>query len=409
MKKFILPGIFLFISSLFLVVFPSQSNAQIRGPLNCQELKDILDSKECPHWALDREKLGLWCGQHAEDILIQSEHGEAISVYKNRPPDYNLLSGNLSCLENQQDSVQPSAQPQSNQAGQPVKQNRPSGGNPFNFFGVNPFKTWLNLNAFMQLGAFIKGGGAEQFTEEVILHAVGQEPAWEKDTREGNEFLKFFSKVGLAKNAALPSARQLRDRQPVFSPTAKDWGFLPEYKFPENNSTDSFSALGQDKKLQYKWGGDAGAVIHISKGSEGSFIRPTQDLKRVIKLDKGELEIKVKNANSKEKFGVQTDFLDIVVIGTHFWVKNDPDRKLTLVGVYEGKVEVKTKDGQTTTVSPNGDPSTGSGQSKPGVVAVAQKPSVAKLSVDGLVLAVIIGLIYLKFFRKSITVKKSKK
>lgn len=398
MKKFILPGIFLFISSLFLVFFPSQSNAQTKGPLSCQELKDILDSKECPHWALDPESLSLWCGQRKED-LYEGEIGSVIPVYKNRPPDHTLLSGDLSCLD-KKGSPQPSAQPQSKQTAQPVKQSKPSGINVFNLFGSNPFATWFNLRSLAELGTFIKSGGAEQFTEEVILHAVGQEPAWEKDTREGNEFLKFFSKVGLVKDATLPSARQLRGRQPFFSPTAKDWGFLPEYKFPEDSKTDSFSAVGQDKNLQYKWGGDAGAVIHISKGSEGSFIRPTQDLKRVIKLDKGELEIKVKNANSKEKFGVQTDFLDIVVIGTHFWVKNDPDRKLALVGVYEGKVEVKTKDGQTTTVSPNGD--------KPGVVAVAQKLSVAKLAVAGLVLAVIIGLIHLKFFMKSITAKKVK-
>jgi len=72
-----------------------------------------------------------------------------------------------------------------------------------------------------------------------------------------------------------------------------------------------------------------------------------------------------------------------MVIGTHFWVKNDPEKKQTLVGVYEGKVEVKTKDGQTTTVSPNGD--------KPGIIIATQKLSVTKLVLAGLVLAAVIG------------------
>lgn len=71
---------------------------------------------------------------------------------------------------------------------------------------------------------------------------------------------------------------------------------------------------------------------------------------------------------------------------THFWVSYDKNKNLSTVGVYEGKVEVKTKDGKISTVIPNGD--------KPGVVVVAQKLSITKLALAGVVLvALAIGLV----------------
>ena len=76
--------------------------------------------------------------------------------------------------------------------------------------------------------------------------------------------------------------------------------------------------------------------------------------------------------------------------------------KQTLVGVYEGQVEVKTKDGKTTTVSPNGD--------KPGVVVISQKLSSVKLALTGLVpVVVIIGIVLFlkkKFAQKGLNKRK---
>lgn len=111
--------------------------------------------------------------------------------------------------------------------------------------------------------------------------------------------------------------------------------------------------------------------------------KTTQDLKRMLKLNKGEIEVKIKNANSKEKFGVQTEFLDLIVIQTHFWVSHDPDKKQTVVGVYEGEVEVTPRgSNKSIRVSPNGD--------RPGVVVITQKLSVIKLAVAGLVVVVVL-------------------
>lgn len=72
------------------------------------------------------------------------------------------------------------------------------------------------------------------------------------------------------------------------------------------------------------------------------------------------------------------------------------------MAIYEGKVEVKTKDGQVTTVSSKGD--------KPEVVVISQKLSLAKLAVAGLVSAVALGgtIFFLKrkFFAKKAGKKK---
>lgn len=80
--------------------------------------------------------------------------------------------------------------------------------------------------------------------------------------------------------------------------------------------------------------------------------------------------------------------------GTHFWVSYSKEKKLAVTGVYEGEVEVKTNDGKSTIVSPNG--------GKPGIVTVTQKLSITKLVLIGMAAAVImVGIIfYLKFKSK---------
>lgn len=206
-------------------------------------------------------------------------------------------------------------------------------------------------------------------------------------------------------------------REPTI--TTKDeeeaWAFVPEYKdIPDEENIavvkgfDKFTVIN-DKfvavdtvftgptsgmvELKYAWEVGSGAVINVSPETEIKFEKPvqdkeTQDLKRMVKLNKGDLEVKVKNSNPKNKFGIQTDFLDLYVIGTHFWVSNDRDKNYILVGVYDGKVEIKTKDGKTTTITPNGD--------KPGIFIITQKISVIKLAISGLVAIVVIcGAIFL--------------
>lgn len=111
-----------------------------------------------------------------------------------------------------------------------------------------------------------------------------------------------------------------------------------------------------------------------------------------IRLRKGEIEVNVEEGIYPGTLQVQTPSVVAGVRGTHFWVSFNQDKWLTTVGVYKGVVEVKTKGGKTTTVSPDGD--------KPGVVVISQKPSVVKLTLIGLVMVAVIGSITMILSKK---------
>ena len=328
---------------------------------------------------------------------------------------------------NQKSQQAESRQPQSDQTGQQEKQNK-SGedNNPFNIFAINPFEAWLKLKAVSDIPQLF----ADAYVDIFYEHALWGPGALEQLTIEDI----FGGTLGSQLPSELKTAITVKDEEEA-------WAFLPNYVFPDKENITVVKGQGQLNspdlnqfipvtsrdtplfityidsvmestsdmvQLRYSWAADSGAVINVSPQSEVMFLKPTQDektqeLKRMVKLNKGEIEFKVKQANKKEKFGIQTDFLELIVIGTHFWVKNDPEKKQTLVGVYEGKVEVVTKDGKITIITPDGN--------KPGVVVVVQKLSITKLILVGAVLVVIIGGVFFFFKRrenKTVKVKKTK-
>lgn len=121
-----------------------------------------------------------------------------------------------------------------------------------------------------------------------------------------------------------------------------------------------------------------------------------------IKLDKGEIEVNVDSGVfTAPILQVHTLNATTSVRGTHFWVNYDEDKRLAVVGVYEGKVEFKTKNGKTFMISPDGE--------RPGIMVFSQKFSIAKLAITGLVLVVVIGGVALFLKRKSIKALGSKK
>jgi len=131
-------------------------------------------------------------------------------------------------------------------------------------------------------------------------------------------------------------------------------------------------------------------VLIIAPGSE---VILTSD--RQIEILKGTIEVNrvgIFSPDSEQQdTGASTEFIDLFVIGTHYWVTHEPGKQ-TLVGVYEGEVEVKTRDGKTIKVVPDGD--------KPGVVVVSQKLAIAKLAVVGVILAAFLGGIIWSIKRK---------
>ncbi len=237
--------------------------------------------------------------------------------------------------------------------------------------------------------------------------------------------------------------QELLNRKPTISATDENKVWTDEYKNPGQNDIIVIKGQGQLKpsnseqsvtvsntsknvpafgifvdsiftgntsemvQLKYSWLVDSGAVINVAPKTEIKFVKPApgeavKEARRMIMLDKGEIEVKVKNDNPENKFEVQTEILDLIVVGTHFWVSHDPDKKQTMVAVYEGKVEVKTKDGKTTLVSPNGN--------KSGVVVVTQKLSAWKLALAGFILAMVVaGLVFfIKRRNKTIRPKKTR-
>ncbi|MBI2595103.1 hypothetical protein HYW46_00010 [Candidatus Daviesbacteria bacterium] len=151
-------------------------------------------------------------------------------------------------------------------------------------------------------------------------------------------------------------------------------------------SGSTIKAIDESVKL---FSGD-GSVIIITPGSEA------------ILPETGPMNILNGTVELEGQHDASTEFIDLFIIGTHYWITHEPGKE-TIVGVYEGQVEVKTKDGKTAKVSPSGD--------KPGVVVVSQKLSPVKLSIVGGVLAaVVVGTILIlkrKFAPKGLS-KRSK-
>ncbi len=260
-----------------------------------------------------------------------------------------------------------------NQPQQSRKNVKEEEGNPFNIFGINPFETWLNLNALAEARASMATGALDRFTEATVLHSVGLKPTWEKDALEKEAIDKFNSDVTerfIKLNGKTSWGAEITDTtKRVLIETVKD---------PVTIKKDS-------------------AVIELfpfagEKGVLETGSKPT--------LKSGAVDIIFEPQNDKQ-FEMQTPNIELLVIGTEFSVIYNQKKGETLVAVYKGQVEVKTKNGKTTTVSPNGD--------KPGVVVVAQKLSVIKLTIAVVVLAAVIGGVVLILRKRLSSNKVSKK
>lgn len=194
-------------------------------------------------------------------------------------------------------------------------------------------------------------------------------------------------------------------------PGTKEWVELKEGDFVPIGSS-IFTGMDTTTIMSIK---DRGMVEVLSftelMVNEEALLEAEYNTKKItteIELRKGEIEVNIKpsmpqtpsDTSGSQGWGMSIygPFYSAAVRGTHFWVSQGEGVRQATIGVYKGKVEVNTKDGQTTTVTPNGDPSTGSGQVKPGVVVVAQKLSVAKLAIGGGTLLAVIGgiLLFLK-------------
>lgn len=186
---------------------------------------------------------------------------------------------------------------------------------------------------------------------------------------------------------------------PQFIPIAPKGGDTVQVSYFDS----TVKATSDGVQLRYSWSADSGAVINVSKWSEIKFREPMKvsgSTSHNVKLEQGEIEVRVRNTNpSENQFGVDAGWLGVTASRTHFWVSQSKDKKMAVIGVLEGEVEVKTRNGRTIKVAPDGD--------KPGVVVVSQKLSVVKLATTGLVVGGVIGgIIWLIKRRSSQKTKK---
>jgi len=387
----------------------AEDSAENSNIIKCDQVDEIINSGDCKNWII-KSAVGIWCN------LPMSQ--ETVAQFDNYyAPTYVFAPGEI-CAEPTLWKEQTDQTP-SGDEGTESDQNPPLLEDEENMFkkALGEFPVLIG-EWFQAISSGIKLNAFLDSIEALMKHSVTLELTDPKDLEEylsgGGPFAG--ARKGWVRELGIDIEATL-GREPIITTKDEDnaWAFTPEYKdIPDEENIavvkgfDKFTVIN-DKfiaidtvftgptsgmvQLKYVWETSSGAVINVPPKTEVKFLKPvqdkkTQDLKRMIKLNKGELEIKMKKSNSKNKFGVQTDFLDLYVIGTHFWVSHDEDKDYTLVGVYDGKVEIETKDGKTTTITPNGD--------KPGIFIITQEFSVIKLILSGLiVIAVIGGVVFL--------------
>ncbi|MBI2338406.1 hypothetical protein HYU95_04450 [Candidatus Daviesbacteria bacterium] len=104
-------------------------------------------------------------------------------------------------------------------------------------------------------------------------------------------------------------------------------------------------------------------------------------------LKSGRMTIVEEKGPDGQSLRLKTPKVEINLTGTQVAVAYDGDKDKSYVLVYEGQIELKTNDGKTQTVYPDGD--------KPGIVVISQKLSPTKLLISG---AVVVGLIIAVFW-----------
>lgn len=356
MKKLLLP--YLFISLTILLIIVQQVNAQTKEPLSCQDLEKILDSKECPRWVIESDKL--WCAQRTEELMYLPKEGDIVKLFRNRPPDYTLLPNNWPCPD--KESTQPEQQPApTSEESQSSTVQPPTKKEQFNLspiFGINPYQTWLKLNNWVKTF----GRGGETFND-LLVALVDHEFCRPEDCEKATPLLE---------RKPVLSEQEVK-LEPVPSDNSP-WPFIMPFTIQTDKDESVFYNIpGLEQK----------GVIKV--------LPDTQLELPQVELDWGEAEFYIIGSSTKA-FKVTTPNAEVKVLGTHFWVSYNREQKQTAVGVYEGEVEIKSKDGKTTTISPDGD--------KPGVIVVTQKLSPVKLAVLGLILAAVIGGIIFFLKRK---------
>ena len=197
-------------------------------------------------------------------------------------------------------------------------------------------------------------GRTPQITEQVIREA---QKAWKKST----DGVRFFDEESFPQKWRVMVEDQLRPGAQVVS--------------------------GDDSTVIFR--ADGGSILFYPSSFGVYTVENTYNLEGgliEVKTGTAPIDIKTLNAFIKSK-------------GTHYRVSFDPNKQLTAVTVYEGEVEITTRDGKTVKVTSDG--------GNPGVVVIRKRLSTPKLILTGGILAaIIIGGAFLVFGKRKSIKKK---
>ncbi len=390
MKKFILPIIFFSIIVFFL---PPEANAQTREECDKTRARASYNCltgwTKCYYPCVDQTKDVKACG----DTCTQAE--DACDKQVNADYKTCLAAIPKSKTDSPATTVKEDTKPDASETKKetPKQSQNTQNSNKFKLpvFVGEWFRT---LSDWISLGEFAIG------LKEAASNLTIADDAIIEDEKEQKEWDQYYESYNSLKSQGLTheqiEATLQKPRKRDVSMSLQELDAL-KAKLPAGESITNVAGTTNTKL--YSWEADSGALIKSTNWERIEFKQPVVDgdmTTRTVKFEEGEMEVKVRNNNPAiNRFAVDANgFFDLFVIQTHFWIDYDPAKKLAIVGVYEGQVEIKTKNGKTIKVAPDGDPSTSSGQGKPRVVIISRKLSPVRLALAGLVLAAIAGGVF---------------
>ena len=411
--------------------------------ITCEQVGEIMGSKDCPVFIA--ESWQVWCGQKVTDLAVIRAGHDPDLLTDVLPPNYTIKPDNdqqsfQSCIsgggtdEKKEENRMNVGQKKTGQEEVTSEDNIIG-----RFFGSNPFETWLNLRGLLELPQALSGSMTT--TEILLLEGTGHNnwvknkygDIWDKGNQVKTEIdpkavLKFadlpkrtpelteeiikqyreerMQMMGSSQDKISPySVDILRGQAQIRYPNESEWKDVKVgEKIPQGSTI--FTGMDSTTILTIKGVG----VVEIAPFTEvkidQSGIEQATANKTIftdIELKKGEIEVNVESGVfTAPILNVQTANATTSIRGTHFWVSYKDNQ--TTVGVYEGKVDVKSRNGENIEVSPNGD--------IPGVTVISQKLSPVKVGIAGVVLAGVFGGIILilkrKFNPKRISNKRKK-
>lgn len=334
-----------------------QTEPELGSKITCDQVWKIAGSENCERFIVSNDEGGVWCNlPDTRESLQPWIYGPA-PTYTFTPNTCQVESETPQSQQPQSDQLEQSNSSADDSKKLQSKSNQEVKPLDVKLFGVNPFQTWLNLRGLAEAGAYIYSGAVIEDIGPIFSPGYAAIQRREAEAKIRSKLSREFLDQGMERILKLESKTGLKNPKEI-------WDIFPIRAVTEPVIIHQDSATIQVQPLY---------------GEDGVLER---NAKSFLELKSGAIDVIVE-PKTEEQFQIQTPNAEIVVIGTKFSVLYDPKENQTIVEVYKGKVEVKTKDGKTASVSPNED--------KPGAVVVSQKLSPIRLAIAGLVLILIVG------------------